>query len=486
MYTNYTYQDWEKTSEAARPRFALTIVDDYRSTPEFTTAAEAELYFIGSNPTILRRKKLQVNDVQTSTEPGQPPKSVAVNGEVATAKIPSNFFFRFVTQQNQYLLSNGLKVNDDADTNVDGKAVKDRLGAGFDKTLEQIGEKALMHGVCYGFWNLDHVEMIPAVKGTDGGAVALVDEITSEIRVVIQFWRISSKRPRYARIYEGDGVTLIEDSGKATVKEQKRAYVTKTTRDGFGATTEPVATSQQLPIVAFAANNYQRSELTDSLRQKMDAYDVILSDFADNLERTNDVYWAINNFGGTADEVIGMLAEINRIKAVYAEGEGATATPHTIEVPHEARVKALEVLEKAMYKDYMALNLDEITGGSLTNVAIKAAMANLNLKADRYEWQAFAFCQSILRLVGVETENIAFRRQTISNDTEIIESIYLARADLTRKKALELNPMIEPDEIEQLLIDADAEQVTGQPTMDELQATLDAANAEPAETEKAV
>jgi hypothetical protein len=110
----------------------------------------------------------------------------------------------------------------------------------------------------------------------------------------------------------------------------------------------------------------------------------------------------------------------------------------------------------------MALNLDELTGGSLTNVAIKAAMANLNLKADRYEWQAFAFCQRMLQLLGVETENIAFRRQTISNDTEIIEAIYTARADLTRKKALELNPMIEPDEI-----------ITGKPTMDDLQATLD-------------
>lgn len=473
MYTNYTYQDWEKTSEAERPRFALTIVDDYRATPEFTTATEAELYFIGSNPTILRRKKLQVNDVQTSTEPGQPPKSVAVNGEVATAKIPSNFFFRFVTQQNQYLLSNGLKINSDADTKVDGKAVKAKLGAGFDKVLEQIGEKALLHGVCYGFWNHDHVEMIPVVKGSDGGAVALVDEITSEIRVVIQFWRISSKRPRYARIYEGDGVTLIEDDGKVKVKEVKKPYVTKTTRDGFGTTTEPVAGAQRLPIVAFAANNYQRSELTDSLRQKMDAYDVILSDFADNLERTNDVYWAINNFGGTADEVIGMLAEINRIKACYAEGEGATATPHTIEVPHEARVKALEVLEKAMYKDYMALNLDEITGGSLTNVAIKAAMANLNLKADRYEWQAFAFCQQLLRLVGIETENIAFRRQTISNDMELTEMIYVARQDLTRKAALGLLPFVEPDSVEGILRDKEAEEITGQPTMGDLQATLD-------------
>jgi len=477
VYTNFTYQDWVKAKESDRPKLAFTIADDYRATQEFSTGLDAELYFIGSNPTILRRKKLQLDGVQTHAEPGQPPKSIPINGEVATAKIPSNHIFRFVTQQNQFLLSNGLKINDDKESGMDGKDIKAKLGRGFDKTLEQIGEKALLHGVCYGFYNLDRVEMIPAVRGTDGGAVALVDEVTSEIRVLIQFWRISEKRPRYARIFEADGVTLVEYGGTVKVLEPKRAYVTRTVRDGFGATTEAVASAQRLPIVAFAANGYQRSELTDSLRQKLDAYDVILSDFADNLERTNDVYWAISNFGGTADEVIAMLAEINRIKAVYAESPDsgqASATPHTIDVPHEARVKALELLEKAMYKDYMALNLEELSGGSLTNVAIKAAMANLNLKADRYEWQAFAFCQGLLELAGVQTENIAFRRQTISNEEEIIQAIYTARSDLTRKKALELNPMIADDEIAQLLIDKAVEDVAGQPSMDDLQATLDA------------
>ena len=475
MYTTYTYQDWEKAAEARRPKLAFEVVDNYKSTPEFLTACDAELYFVGSNPTILRRKKLTLKGVQTYTDPGQPPKTVPVDGEVVTAKIPSNFLFRFVTQQNQFLLSNGLKINDAE--GQDGKAIKAKLGAGFDKTLEQIGEKALLHGVCYGFFNRDHVEMIQAANGTDCGAVALVDEVTSAIRVVIQFWRVSEKRSRYARIFEEDGITLVEYNGTAKVKEAKKAYITRTTSDGLGTTSSTEQSYSALPVVAFYANNYQRSELTDSLRQKMDAYDVILSDFADNLERTNDVYWAISNFGGTADDVIAMLAEINRIKAVYAEAPDSgqsSATPHTIEVPYAARQTALNLLEKAMYKDYMALNLEEITGGSLTNVAIKAAMANLNLKTDRYEWQAFSFCQQLLRLAGIETENIAFRRQTIVNDGEIIESIYLARADLTRKKALELNPMIEPDEIPQLLIDVDAEQITGQPTVEQLQAEINA------------
>ena len=60
---------------------------------------------------------------------------------------------------------------------------------------------------------------------------------------------------------------------------------------------------------------------------------------------------------------------------------------------------ALNLLERALYNDYMALDMASLTGGSLTNVAIRAAMANLNLKADRYEWQVRHFMQELLTLL---------------------------------------------------------------------------------------
>ena len=61
----------------------------------------------------------------------------------------------------------------------------------------------------------------------------------------------------------------------------------------------------------------------------------------------------------------------------------------------------------------MALNMDEISGGSLTNVAISTATANLNMKVNRYEWQVYQFVQSVLMLSGVETQDIKFRRQSM-------------------------------------------------------------------------
>ena len=126
-----------------------------------------------------------------------------------------------------------------------------------------------------------------------------------------------------------------------------------------------------------------------------------------------------------------------------------------------ARQTALELLEKAIYEDAMAMHLKEITGGSLTNVAIKAATTNLDLKCDRYEWQVYTFVQSLLRLVGFETEVISFVRKAMVNQTEVVQDIATMREDIDQETALRLNPYIMPDEIEDILERTAAERYTG-------------------------
>ena len=167
------------------------------------------------------------------------------------------------------------------------------------------------------------------------------------------------------------------------------------------------------------------------------------------------MYWVLNNFGGTMDDVAELLEQINRVKAVAnlsdGSGSGATAEPRTIEVPYAARREALTLLERALYQDYMALDMDALTGGSLTNVAIRAAAANLHLKADRYEWQLRQFVQELLSLIGCPTEDIRFNRQTIANESEVVSDICKMRDDIDLRTALRLNPYIQEEEIEGLV-----------------------------------
>lgn len=93
------------------------------------------------------------------------------NDEIAGNRIASSFLVRFISQQVQYLLGNGVSL-EDAD-------VKKQLGRGFDRQLQRVAEQALLHGVSWAFWNKDHLEPISACNNRNSGFVALLDEFTS-------------------------------------------------------------------------------------------------------------------------------------------------------------------------------------------------------------------------------------------------------------------------------------------------------------------
>ena len=94
-------------------------------------------------------------------------------------------------------------------------------------------------------------------------------------------------------------------------------------------------------------------------------------------------------------------------------------------------------------------------------MAIQTATANLNLKADRYEWQCIDFVQKILFLVGIvgeDAEKISFVRRCISNDSETIQNIYTMRDDVSQEWALKTNPYVNSDEIDDIIKQQENEQ----------------------------
>jgi precorrin isomerase len=104
-----------------------------------------------------------------------------------------------------------------------------------------------------------------------------------------------------------------------------------------------------------------------------------------------------------------------------------------------------------------------MTGGSLTNVAIDTAMTNINLMADRYEWQCYQFVQRLLSLLGIQTEEIKFKRQTLVNRSEIVADIAVMRDYIDQETALKLNPYIDQEEIKEITERLAAESVAAAP-----------------------
>lgn len=472
MFTTYTYQDWEATPEWQRPELLEKIIKAYKGSEDFTRALDALQYFRGENPAVLKKVILQKGryEVKTKDDQGRVVKRYVTRDKaIEGARLPASVLFRLVTQQNQYLLGNGVTLSSDEQ--------KARLGLAFDKAMEQIGERALLCGVCWGFWNVDHLEVLEAASDSLSGFVALLDEETSAPMVGVQFWQIGLRRPMHVRLFELDGLTVY-CKGKDNLEmiKPKRPYSLTVSRDVLGEMITGYSNYDVLPVIPMYANAEKRSELTTAIKAKIDAYDRIQSDFVDNLDKANDVYWVLNNWGGTLSDMQDMIDTVRQtgILANQSDGVGgnSTAQPHAFEVPYQARQTALQILEREIYKDYMAVNMDEITGGSLTNVAIKTAMLNLNLKIDRYEWQAFQFVQRVLSLLGIKTEEIRFKRQAIVNDTEIVDNIDKMREYIDVETALKLNPYIAQEDIEGIMQNLAAEQLAGMPSVTALERTV--------------
>ena len=119
------------------------IISRYKGSAEFNIGKNANAYFCGENVAIMDKVVMQPDVIKVQTESGT--KKTLTNKEIVGNRCSNSFLYTFVVQQNQFLLGNGVALKDDE--------LKKRLGKAFDTRLQETGEKALLRGVAWGFWN---------------------------------------------------------------------------------------------------------------------------------------------------------------------------------------------------------------------------------------------------------------------------------------------------------------------------------------------
>ena len=160
--------------------FVKKVIRQHQASEVYQTAQIADEYDRQKNRTITQFQKILYT----------------MSGEAvpdlfgACYRIPSRFFNRFVTQENQYLLGNGVSW--------DGE--DSPLGEDFDYVLQDAGKKALCGAVSFGFMNLDHVEVFSVLE-----FAPLYDEENGSLRAGVRFWQIDQTKPLRATLYEEDG-----------------------------------------------------------------------------------------------------------------------------------------------------------------------------------------------------------------------------------------------------------------------------------------
>ena len=428
-----TYQDFLEVAEKSdreRMEFVLSAINNHKDSDLYKQAVIAKEYDAHRNVTIANFQKLLYT----------------LNGKVIpdnyspNYKLRSNFFANFVTQETQYLLGNGVTLKKEEN--------KAKLGAGFDTRLQEAAHDALVGGVSYGFWNLDHLEVFDVTE-----FVPLLDEENGTLRSGIRFWQVCTSKPLRATLFEPDGFTqYIRRSGEEMmILEPKRGYVAvEATSEIDGTELLAYQNYPGFPIIPMYGNRAKQSELVGQ-REAIDCYDLIKSGFANTVDDASVIYWTISNAGGMDEIDMARFKEsMRRIGVGLVDDDGAKAEAHTITIPVEAREALLSRISDDLYRDFQMLDVTKLQGGQKTATEINAAYQSMDNKVDQFEYCVIDFLQALFKIVGIEDEP-SFTRSKVTNQLEQTQMVLLAANYLDDETILNKLPWLTQEEVAEIL-----------------------------------
>lgn len=400
-----TYQDLLEVGEREEDRmeFVQMLIRTRGDDPQYNIAKIADQYDRHKNVTITQYQKI----LYTVTGKAIP------DNYSANYKLASRFFNRFVVQENQYLLGNGITW--------ENSATVDKLGDDFDNKVQKLGKDALVCGTSFGFWNFDHLEAFNYLE-----FIPLYDEENGSLSAGVRYWQINPQKPLRATLYEQDGYTeYIWRNGQGEVLNEKRKYITRYVRtEADGTIIYDGENYPGFPIVPMFGNPHHQSELV-GLQEQIDCYDLIKSGFANSVDEASLIFWTLRNAGGMDD--VDMAEFVQRIRRLHVATamDDAEAEPHQIEAPYNSREALLDRLRSDLYEDAMALDTKSIAGGAVTATQIKAAYEPLRQKASQFEYCVLDFLHGIMKIAGID-DHPTFTPDMLVNQAEEISNLVSA------------------------------------------------------------
>ena len=443
-----TYQDFLQVEQRDEQimEFVRMAINQHKDTDLYKKAVIAGEYARRQNRTIMQYQKLLY------TISGQ----AVPDNYSANYKLAHNFFGRFITQETQYLLGNGVTWGEES--------TGETLGKDFDTKLQIAAKQALIGGVSFGFFDLDHLQVFKVTE-----FAPLFDEEDGSIKAGIRWWQIDDNKPLRATLYEMDGFTDFmwsrrdenNNRQEGEVLHPKRPY--KLTINYSEADGEQIYDGENyptFPIVPLWGNQEHQSELT-GLREGIDAYDLIKSGFCNTVDEASMVYWTLSNAGGMDD--IDLVQFVERMKTIRAAVTDGDAEAHTLEAPYASREAVLNRIRDDLYDDAMALDTKAISGGAATATQIRAAYEPLNGKTDEFEYCVIDFLQGILAVAGIE-DDPSFSRSMIINAQESVQTVlqaaeYLDGEYVTRKVLTLMGDGDKADEVLERMANDDMERM---------------------------
>ena len=435
-----TYQDLlQAQAESRLLAFLTTAMQAHESSPEKHIAQIGSDYMRQQNTTITNYRKI-IYDINGQAK---------LDTYSANYQCASNFYKTNITQLVHYLLGNGV--------NFDKPDTKDKLGGeSFDTLLVRIVTNALAEGSSNAYFNNGKIYEFRVRE-----YYAFPDEETGAFRAGIRYWQLAPDKPLRLTLYLEDGyIEFIRRKGEELrlmdgfELDRPKPYieiVSQSPRDAE-LNIDAVTIGQNyngFPIVPCYGNYNKQAEIVGK-RQHIDCYDLIESGFANNVDEASYIYWILNNACGMDDVDLAEFKRRMMSLHVAKTNDETSISAHTVDMPTEARETLLNRLERDIYTDAMALNIHDISAGSVTATAIRAASTPLDQRADELETCVIDFIHGLLALIGVE-DTPHFRRFRLTNQEEETAMVLSAAQYLDTRTLLEKLPWLTPEEVDTVM-----------------------------------
>ena len=452
-----TYQDYEKAAD--KTKWLQDALVSYRKSDEYKAARMQEEYMAGRNTAIIETKRV------IYTMAGLPENDFTA----ANYQTRNRLIHRLVTDRCSYSLGNGISFAGKTVEHENGKTVtrdatKEMLGPEFDQAVFQAGYWAQANGEAYLYAHIGYERdewEYTLFRKTE--FLPLYDERTGALRGGVRFWSLDwGNRPVTAVLYTEEGYTRYETpEGEYSVSalrkaEDMRPYIeTVAESEAFGEEVTGAGSLTMLPIFPLYSGE-NRDSVLDNLKALIDAYDMVLSGFANDIKDCAQVYWLISGAMGMSEgDKRQLLDRLILQHMAVVDGENSKIEPYTQEIPYNARTECLRQLRNQMYENFGGFDVHAMEA-SATNDHIEAAYWPMDEEADAFEYQVIRMIRMMLKMMGIEDMPL-FNRNKVSNQKEQTDMIISAAQYLDDQTILEKLPWITVDEIDGILARKDGE-----------------------------
>ena len=402
-----TYEDLEKCGddETKTRDFIYTMIAQQNDNPRFQEGLVAGEFYRGGDPEIRRFEHIIYDTM------GFPRKDEFR----ANHKLTTNLYNLFITQEISYLLGNGISF--------ENEKIKEQFGTEFDYNLQDLATWAANDSEAYAYLTKDGIEIFNVACDDEEPHFIPIFSLTDrkQPKAGIRHWRAGEFQPLNVILYRASGYSVWQEKdGKLQITQPEKPYDITYTENEMGERWD-IETNRksELPIIPLFYINHKSA--IHNQREKLNAYNLVLSGLVNNTTEVNLLYWVIKNADGMDDTNYENFITNLYKSHVLSLPDGVEADPHEIKTDFDGYQSTLSRLRAELFQDFKAVDTMNIAGGNKTTVEIKAAYENLNLKCDDLEKQIGKFIRKVLKFYGFdENSKFHFTRPMNVNMTEFI------------------------------------------------------------------